>query len=283
MKSMNTLVAILLLTTAQSSASEYELLFFTQNPEVCSPCIPVKKMVAQLLHEGRSVTTYNYQIDSRPFTHYWGDESMTPSFILLKNGKVFRRYVPDKKNGLIFTVEFLRGIAPPNGSKALDPVGNPFIKALKKVLPVPPPPGERLPVDVPDREKVKRIITLENMVRDLQLSVVVLREELRDAQAALEVPGEPGKSGRDGDPGKDGKDGRDGERGPQGVSSDGKIPTEWEKRLSDVENWVTVFKKTPLSFAFTDTKGRTGARDYLWPFDMRIKVIKEEELVPVAE
>jgi len=210
-------VVLLLSSVPDAVAAKYELLFFTQDPSVCKPCIPVRAMVNQLTNEGRAITVYNYQLDPRPFDYYWPEGAQTPSFILLKDGEVFRRYIPDAKRGLVFSVDFLRGIAPPDGSKPLDAAkpstakdcaGNPFTKALKNILPVPPPPLDGLPADVPDRVKVKRIEQLEALVRDLRMTVNVLRSELAEV----------GK-GRDGQPGLDGangRDGRPGERGPAG-------------------------------------------------------------------
>jgi hypothetical protein len=186
-------------------------------------------MVDQLQKEGRAVTVYNYQVDPKPFKYYWPEGAQTPSFILLKDGDVYRRYVPDKERNLIFTIDFLRGIAPPDRSRALD---EPRLSTsrdcarpnnLRNILTPPPPPAPGLPKDVPDREKVERIERLEATVRDLQLTLSVLQRELADITGNSK--GETGPAGRDGKDGErgitgrdgvDGKDGADGRPGPAG-------------------------------------------------------------------
>jgi hypothetical protein len=214
-----TLTAILLLVPSITQATEWELLFFTQDHSVCAPCIPVRKMVETLVAQGRAVTVYNYQLDSRPFEHY--EVENTPSFILLKDGEVYRRYVQEGE--LRFTPQFLSGIAPPDGSKALDAprpttekdcAGNGIAKVLKNILPVPPPPDD-LPKDVPDRVKVQRIEALERMVRDLQMTISTLNAGLNNVQAGERGPA--GLSGKDGRDGKDGVDGKPGPTGPAGA------------------------------------------------------------------
>lgn len=214
--------AVLVMFPAVAQATVWELAFFTQDHSVCPPCAPVREMVDTLRREGHAITIYNYQLDDRPFAHY--EVEVTPSFILLKDDAVYRRYVQDVDRGYVFTIELLRGMAPPNGSKALDSpkpttardcAGNGFAKALKNILPVPPPP-DNLPNDVPDRVKVQRIEALERMVRDLQLTVNVLRAELKDAKAGVTGPAGP--------PGKDGRDGKDGVAGPEGPpGKDGRV------------------------------------------------------------
>jgi hypothetical protein len=216
------LVAVLVMFPAVAQATVWELVFFTQDHSVCPPCAPVREMVDTLRRDGHAITIYNYQLDDRPFAHY--EVEVTPSFILLKDDVVYRRYVQDAERGHVFTIDLLRGMAPPNGSKELDSpkpttsrdcAGNGFAKALKNILPVPPPP-DNLPNDVPDRVKVQRIEALERMVRDLQLTVNVLKSELADAKSG--VTGPPGPAGKDG---RDGKDGAVGPQGPPG--KDGRV------------------------------------------------------------
>jgi hypothetical protein len=209
---------------ATRAQADYELLYFTQDLALCKPCIPVKAMVDQLKKEGRAVTVYNYQQDPKPFRYYWPEGAQTPSFILLKDGDVYRRYVPDKERNLIFTIDFLRGIAPPDRSRVLDEPRPSTSRDcarpnnLRNILTPPPPPAPGLPKDVPDREKVERIQRLEATVRDLQLTLSVLQQELADITGNSK--GETGPAGRDGVDGKDGADGRPGPAGRDGV--DGK-------------------------------------------------------------
>jgi len=263
------LVALGLSIPTTSLSAEYELLFFTQDPSICKPCIPVRAMVKQLTEEGRAITVYNYQLDPRPFDHYWPSGAQTPSFILLKDGEVFRKYVPDAANNLRFSVDFLRGIAPPDGSQQLDSpkpstakdcAGNPFTKALKNILPVPPPPGERLPADVPDRVKVKRIENLERMLRDQAMTINVLRAEIGELIAKLKTLN-PSKSGVDGKDGRDGINGKDGAQGPAGIpGKDGVDNRPIQVRIdvvntsgNVVESKVKTYPRgTPLVFRFSE-------------------------------
>jgi hypothetical protein len=210
----STLITILLLFPSITQATEWKLLHFTQ--ENCGPCIPVQEMVDALRNQGRAITTYSYQEDSRPFKHY--EIEATPAFIILKDGVVYRTYVQDKSHR--FTSQFLSGIAPQAGVELDQPAptttradcaGNGIAKALKNILPVPPPPDD-LPDDVPDRVKVQRIEALERMVRDLQMAISTLNASLNNVQA-----GERGPAGPAGRDGKDGVDGKPGPTGPAGA------------------------------------------------------------------
>ena len=125
-----------------------------------------------------------------------------------------------------------------------------------------------------DQERRELIANLQNKVQTLEGKLASLEARLE----ALPMP-------LRGLPGEDGKDGRDGKNGLPGVSlpgpkgDTGEIPKEWERRLKVVEGWVSTFEKTPFWFSFTDTQGVTGKKDYYYPFDLKVKVIKQEQKV----
>lgn len=199
------LISILVVLLAGSSvqASEYELIYFTQNHEVCPPCIPVSKMVDELIARFRAITISNYQIDDSLFQKY--SVEVTPSFILLKNGQIYRRYVQDDQHR--FTFSMLQGIAPPASEPAN--CAKPVEKVIRNGIPPPPPPTNSQPADVPDREKVARIEVLERLVRDQQLVIHAMKSEIAGLIKTLPTATD-GKDGIDGKDGADGIDGKDG-------------------------------------------------------------------------
>lgn len=208
--SVSKVVCLAILMSQSVVAAEYELHYFTQNHDICPPCVSVSKIVTSLQNQGREIHVHNFQQSQKAFDFYSVD--VTPSFVLLKDGQVYRRYV--QSEGYKFTGQMLMGIAPP-ADKAPDDCANPIAKvakAVKNLLPPPPAPG--LPADIPDRAKVKRIEDLEAMLRDLQLTVNVLRAELKDVKG-----GKDGRDGKDGIAGKDGRDGVDGKAGRDGVDN----------------------------------------------------------------
>lgn len=193
---------------SQDTSSTAELHYFTQNS--CRPCVPVTKIVRALNANDRDIKIHIFEENEGPFRQWKID--WLPMFIVIEDGKETARYM--QEGSFRFTGSFISGIAPMKATAGDRDCANPIAKVFKNIIPPPPAPGVR---DIPDVEKVARIETLERMVRDMQLTINVLRKELADIESAAK--GETGPAGRDGDSGpagRDGKDGKPGERGPAG-------------------------------------------------------------------
>lgn len=239
-------VLFLLALPTMVAAAQYELIYFTQETGYCAQCEPVTPIVDNLIHQGRAITIANFQKDDRLFTKY--GVTTTPVFILLKDGQVSRCYRQDSFNR--FTASFVSGIAPPE-----------MPRAVKNVLPVPPPPVP-FPADVPDRQKVARIEALEKMVRDLLLTVSVLRQELKDVQEAKQ--GKDGVDGVDGKPGpagKDGVDGHDGATGPAGRDG-AALSASALKDLNQLKSAVATLLAMERRFLIVDGRAVLGDLTY---------------------
>ena len=125
-----------------------------------------------------------------------------------------------------------------------------------------------------DQERRELIANLQNKVQTLESRLASLETQLQSlAKPQQGIQGPPGRDGKDGRKGLDGI----GFPGPKGDT--GEVPLEWERRLKVVEGWVSTFEETPFWFSFTDTQGVTGKKDYYYPFDLSVKVIKKEQKV----
>jgi|SaaInlV_100m_DNA_2_1039680.scaffolds.fasta_scaffold18122_4 uncharacterized coiled-coil protein SlyX len=183
------LAPAVLMCQSLHAADSYELHHFTQDHSVCPPCAPVDEMVRVLVNQGYAITSHKYQDDEQPFKFF--GIGNTPSFMLLKNGAKYRYY--EQSPGYRFSAKFLAGMAPMAKKKSvqLDPTpvttaradcANPIGKAIRNLLPPPPAPGVR---DVPDVQKVERIIALEKRVSDLESQLAEQLAALKRLDAIL--------------------------------------------------------------------------------------------------
>tara|TARA_R110000824_G_scaffold86938_3_gene214695 strand:- start:2102 stop:2908 length:807 start_codon:yes stop_codon:yes gene_type:complete len=246
---------LLLLLVPSTASAETELHYFTQN--TCRPCVPVTKIVRALNAHDRDIIVHVWEEDERPFQQYGAD--WLPMFIQIENGKETARYVQNAKTNRFFTGSFVSGIAPfkeqttrsnPPATDCVD-CADPIKKIIRNIIP--PPPAPNLPRDVPDRQKVARIEALELLVRDMRLTINVLRAEVAEFQAITS-----GKDGVDGRDGKDGADGKTGSAGPSGASLSAAELTE----LRSLRIEVNILKALPRRFVIVDGNSVLGDLTY---------------------
>ena len=110
--------------------------------------------------------------------------------------------------------------------------------------------------------KVARIEALERLVRDLSLTVSVLRAEMAEFQSGTAGP--PGKDGTNGRNGVDGTRGKDGSMGPSGAPgpSGAALSVAELTELRSLRIEVNILKTLPRRFVIVDGKSILGDLTY---------------------
>lgn len=250
---------LLLLLVPSMASAETELHYFTQNS--CGPCAPVTKIVRALIARDRAVTVHIFEENEAPFRA--NNVDWMPMFIEFKDGKETRRWVQNAEKNQFFNGDFVSAVAPfRRGARKTQPAdcANPIAKIIKNIIP--PPPAPDLPKDVPDRVKVARIEALERLVRDLSLTVSVLRAEMAEFQSGTAGP--PGKDGTNGRNGVDGTRGKDGSMGPSGAPgpSGAALSVAELTELRSLRIEVNILKTLPRRFVIVDGKSILGDLTY---------------------